>query len=462
METNEYKYLDDERVKLWREVEDLRKALGDAVEKLNAADQANTKRIEDASATIQQNLEAVKSVAEAKTPEDVMTARRAAQDAVLAKEEVTKILNEAIELKGGLPFAKKAFKAIKDRDSASENSATQIETNRQKIETAVIGIDSIVKALNTKKTDAENKAAAVTNASNAATTNAQEVANLKAKASAEFAELSALKDAVEELRGSLAELKENYQSEMKESGEKLNGLHSEYIEKLGTFYGECETRYTNLENQINGLLPGATSVALATAFDERKKAVQKAKWWWVSLLIASAGFIATFGWWSLAHYTQTQAMAAIPLRLVIIAAFVILEEFARRNYNISTRLAEAYAYKEAIAKSYLGFKKELDGIKTPDNSDGDGADSVSVLAKTFLDKLADEPGKRVFDKERRAVTLLQAMAQMGSGEGGAGGVDKAKVTEALATVCTRVSWPLVVLVSILVVAVCFIAYLYAR
>lgn len=460
MATNEY--LDEERVKLWKEVDDLKKALADAVEKLNAADQANAKRIEDASTAIQHNLEAVKVVAEAKTPEDVMTARRAAQDAVLAKEEVKKILDEAIDLKGDLPLAKKAFKAIKDRDSVSEASATQIETNKQKIEAAVSGVDGVVEAVNTKKTDIESKAAAASNAANTATSNAQEVANLKAKASAEFAELSALKGATEELKDSLSELQESFQSQMKESSQKLNGLHSEYIEKLGNFYGECETRYANLEQQINGLLPGATSVALATAFDERKQAVQKAKWWWVGLLIASAGFIATFGWWSLANYTPTQALSAIPLRLVIIAAFVILEEFARRNYNISTRLAEAYAYKEAIAKSYLGFKKELDGIKTPDNREGEGADSVSVLAKTFLDKLADEPGKRVFDKERRAVTLLQAMAQMGGGEGSAGGGDKAKVTEALAAVCTRVSWPLVVLVSILAAAACFVAYLYVR
>lgn len=460
MATNEY--LDEERVKLWKAVDDLKNALADAVERLNSADQANAKRIEDASTIIQQNLETLKAVAEAKTPEDVMTARRAAQDAVLAKEEVKKILDEAIDLKGDLPLAKKAFKAIKDRDSMSEASATQIETNKQKIEKAVSGVDGVVEAMNTKKTDIESKAAVALNAANTAISNAQEVANLKAKASAEFAELSALKGMTEELKGSLSELQERFQSQMKESSEKLNGLHSEYIEKLGIFYGECETRYTNIEKQINGLLPGATSVALATAFDERKQAVQKAKWWWVCLLIASAGFIATFGWWSLANYTETQTLAAIPLRLVIIAAFVILEEFARRNYNISTRLAEAYAYKEAIAKSYLGFKKELDGIRTPDNNEGAGSDSVSVLAKTFLDKLADEPGKRVFDKERRAVTLLQAMAQMGGSEGGAGGADKTKVTETLATVCTRASWPLVVLVSILAAAACFVAYLYVR
>lgn len=126
MATNEY--LDEERVKLWKEVDDLKKALSNAVEKLSAADQANAKRIDDASTTIQQNLEAVKSVAEAKTPEDVMTARRAAQDAVLAKEEIKKILDEAAaDLKGDLPLAKKAFKAIKDRDSVSEASAAQIE-----------------------------------------------------------------------------------------------------------------------------------------------------------------------------------------------------------------------------------------------------------------------------------------------------------------------------------------------
>lgn len=460
MVTNEY--LDEERIKLWKEVEDLRNALAKTVAKLDTANQINDKRLEEVSANIQQNLKEVKSVAEAKTPEDVMTARRAAQDAVLAKEEIKQILGEVSNLKEDLPSAKKAFKIIKDRESMSAGCASQIEANTQKIKATVNVVDDIVRAINAKKADIENRTTTTQNAVNAATANTQEIANLKAKASDAFAELSAAKDATKELRNVLSKLKEDFQVEMKEASEKLNNLHSEYIGKLGGYYTECKTQYENLEKQINGLLPGATSIALATAFDERKRDVQKAKWWWVILLIGSAGFIAAFGWWSLVHYTQTRALSAIPLRLVIIAAFVILEEFARRNYNITTRLAEAYAYKEAIAKSYLGFKKELDGIKTPNNSEGQGSDSISVLAKTFLDKLADEPGKQVFDKERRAVTLLQAMTQLGRSEGVTNDADKAKITETLVTVCTRVSWPLVVLVSILAAAGCFVAYLFVH
>ena len=427
MVTNEY--LDEERIKLWKEVEDLKKALEETIKKMETADLANNKLIVESSQRIQKDLESVKSVAVAKTPEDVMTARRAAQDAVLAKDEAKRIYEEAIDLKNDLPIAKKAFKTIKEINSSSENLAKEFQANKRNIDILVNEIVGIAKTVSSQKTDIENKATVVLNVANMATSNAQEVANLKAKASEGFAELLAQKTSIEEMKDSLVEVKSSFLSEKNDFGEKMNNLYLKYDEKFKIFFNESEKQCASIKEQINSLLPGATSIALATAFDERKQAVQKTKWWWATVLIISAICIAAFGFWSLNNYKETLSLSAIPLRLVIIAAFVMVEEFARRNYNVTTRLAEASAYKAAIAPSFFGFKKELDGIKTPDNCENNGADSISVLAKTFLDKLADEPDKRVFDKERRAVTLLQAMAQLGGSERGASSTDKTKVTE---------------------------------
>lgn len=453
-------YLDDERTKLWKEVESLKATLSKTVETLKQADSEGAAALTQKIDELKTELVSVKDIANAKTPEDAATAHRAAEEAVTAKENIVAIAAEIAQIKAKLPDVNKTSKVIQGRDTATEASAQKIEEFRQKSEAAANAASSFLADLNQKKATIDQSLTASSTAANTATANAQEVTNLKTRAGEEYSEIEAARAKVEELKETLNNLSEQYKKQVKETAENFTKVHSEYLEKYGAFLGEEQARVAKLEEEINGLLPGATSVSLAVAFDERKKAVQKNKWWWAALLILSALFIAGFGWWSLACATASQPVTAIPLRLVIIAAFIILEEFARRNYNVSTRLAEAYAYKEAIAKSYLGFKKELQDIVAAGKDDKQGGNSLSILARTFLDKLEDEPGKRVFDKERSAVTMSQALAQIvNTNSGESGGLDAAKISEAVASISNRVSWPLVVMVLIIACAGCFITYL---
>ena len=456
-------YLDDERTKLWKEVESLKESLPKAIESLKSADKEGLATVSQKIDEMKAELAAVKDIANAKTPEDAATAHRAAEEAVTAKGNVVAIATEIAQIKAKLPDINKTAKVIQGRDTATEASAQKIEEFRQKSEAAANAASSFLADLNQKKATIDQNLTASSTAANTATANAQEVTNLKTRAGEEYSEIEAAKAKIEELKDTLNNLSEQYKKQIKETAGSFAKVHSEYLEKYGAFLGEEQARVAKLEEEINSLLPGATSVSLAMAFDERKQAVQKNKWWWAALLIASALFIAGFGWWSLATATASQPITAIPIRLVIIAAFIILEEFARRNYNISTRLAEAYAYKEAIAKSYLGFKKELQDIDAAGRDDKSGGNSLSILARTFLDKLEDEPGKRVFDKERPAITLAQALSRISNAsQDESSGVDAAKVSDALASVFSRVSWPLVAMVLIVAIAGCFITYLLVK
>ena len=78
-------YLDDERTKLWAQVNELKAALGSAVEKLTTSDQSASAAVDKSLTELKEAIDAVKSIADAKTPEDVQTARRAAQEAVKIK-----------------------------------------------------------------------------------------------------------------------------------------------------------------------------------------------------------------------------------------------------------------------------------------------------------------------------------------------------------------------------------------
>lgn len=453
-------YLDQERVKLWGELESLKKTLEDAVTSLQKSDKATADALVQKVTELNAKIGEVRNIAEAKTPEDVMTARRAANDAVLIKEGLERTAGEVSDLKGELASARKSVKVIKGREESAVKAGESIDSHKASIDVAAGEAKTFSEMLQQRRASVEERISAIESAANAASTHAQEILNLKAKSSDAFSELNSDKEKIEELKNDLNELHGKFQDQVKESADTFQKIHSEQMEKYGDFFAECQKRIDDLAEQINGLLPGATAVGLAKAFQERKDAVQKTKWVWTSLLIGSACAIGGFGWWSLANLNSVGGLSAIPLRLVIISAFVILEEFARRNYNISTRLAEAYAYKEAIAKSYLGFKKELADIALPGDGNDNGPMSVSVLAETFLEKLGDEPGKRVFDKEKRAFTMFQALAQLqGNGDSAASPADPAKIAESMTSLFTRVSWPVVTLVLILSIAGCFVASL---
>lgn len=438
-------YLDDERTKLWAQVNELKTAVNKSLTELKEL------------------IDAVKTIADAKTPEDVQTARRAAQEAVKIKDEILQLATDTAEAKERLADAKKAFKQIETRDVTSATKIKEIEANEKKIVDAKSTVDGIVTKLNEAKVAADNVLEKITTASGTAIPQAQEIANLKAKASSEFSEIAATREKMSELQTELANLKTAYDELLIKAKNAFSETNSTHTERFASLYEENETKLNELSTKINDLLPGATSVALATAFDERKQAVEKYKWVWAVLLILSAVAIVGFGCWFLSKPTPPDAPSSLPIRFVIIAGLVMVEEFARRNFNVATRLAESYAYKEAISKSYLGFKKEMTDINMPEKESDADTPCVSVLVKTFLDKLGDEPGKKVFDKERRALGVIQAITQMNSVDASTTDpTEKVKIMATAVSAFTRISWPLVALVSVLAVTGCAVAYILSR
>lgn len=450
-------YLNEERVKLWMEIDAIKKALEEAVAKLSQTDKATISSIQTQGQNLETKIAAVKQIADEKTPEDVQTASRAAQEVVKIKTAVQAVQREAEEYRSRLNAAKNALNRINGIADNSDAANKAIEESRAKVLAAVKSIDSFIAQFSEKKTLIDDMISKISAAASSSTDKAQDIANLKAQAGNAASEVSASRQKLQELQASFEELQEKQASVFNESKEKFDSLKEENQSRFDKLYLGSEKRIKELEEQINTLLPGATSLSLSSSFGMRKEAVEQNKWWWAMLLVMSAGAIVCFGLWSLARITANQSLSALPNRIIIVAGLVIIEEFARRNYNVCSRLAEAYAYKEAIAKSYVGFKNELAEIDLPSRTEGEIIKSISVLAETFLQKLGDEPGKKVFDKERPALGVVQAISKMSGQEELVS--DKTQVVATATRFLSKISWPLVVLVSVLAIAGCVVVWL---
>lgn len=228
---------------------------------------------------------------------------------------------------------------------------------------------------------------------------------------------------------------------------------AELLEKANASFGE-------LKDRIETLLPGATSAGLASAFRLRKDTIQGTKRWWIFGLILSSVALIIFGVCSLLGCLPNQSVVvSVAGRSVIVVGLIFIEEFCRRNYNIAARLTEAYAYKEVLSTSYLGYKKEMNEMPMPKNTEeSPETKGSSVLMQTLLKKLDEEPGCDVFDKERQVVGVGSLIDAVGKQNDDA----KKQVAEAQGMInaqfassklSAKVTWPVVVFAGVLVVAI---------
>lgn len=215
---------------------------------------------------------------------------------------------------------------------------------------------------------------------------------------------------------------------------------------------ESNDKIANQHERIEALIPGATSAKLASAFKERKDEIAEGGFGWIALMvIASLGLVVAGivswacpvdGFW-----------VSLPSRAIVVIGLLLIEEFSRRNYNIKRRLSEAYGYKEVMSRSFHGYKEAMTGVKLPADGSGKTCNADEQLVSVFLQTLADEPGKNIFDKEKSVTfseKLAEKLVEVKSDDGSLiGQLIKGNVV-------SKITWPFVAFFAIVVVGVVLI------
>lgn len=213
--------------------------------------------------------------------------------------------------------------------------------------------------------------------------------------------------------GEIHELLENTQAELKDLKDfyqhvfgkpsaddktvMTGGLKEELkkrCEDLDKFKKEQEDRYKALNDEIETLLPGATSAGLTTAYRDMKKSFDSTinvntKIFYGSILalvlisfVSVTNKIYWFGidWVDISQLSNLWSNLAykIPLALPVIW----LAFFASKRRSEAQRLQQEYAHKEALAKSYQSYKTQVEQL-------GDEANKLMVhLLRSAIDAIA--------------------------------------------------------------------------
>ena len=200
----------------------------------------------------------------------------------------------------------------------------------------------------------------------------------------EFAETTraVLEKDVEGFSSELKELREFYDRAFgyePDVGEHVPGIEDnlkELLVGLEEFDTKQRDKHEALVTQIEELLPGATTAGLASAYTEMKKSFSSQIKTMTIVFYVCIGtlvgvalhatvqkFATPEGWFVFKQYTDWQTtLRGLVSRLPLYGPAIWLGYFSSKRRSEAQRLQQEYAHKEAVAKSYISYKKQIEEL----------------------------------------------------------------------------------------------------
>lgn len=413
-------YLDEERKKTWERIKVLEEALP-AIRKL---------------------AEEAKSIAESKISATEEEAKKALDTALKEKDESAQLLNEIKEIaqnyKENKITLKNAVNAANQVQAATDDINARIEIllkNEENIATTQANISISQKEASSDLSSAKNTMENVANIENEVSSSLKKITDLQAKASDKKSEIDDLYDEIMGYKKENGEREEGLKKELEDSYTQLKKQYAtlqenfsifteENHEKLDTFLKSANNSKDAVVKEIRSYLPDSVTAGLAGAFnkkkdeeiDERKETSKHfSHLIWGMLGVAFLPFIVYIIWLyqgkgleEVIQKIPNMTIAVLPLYIPLIWLGVHLN----LRINLSKKLIEEYAYKEAVCKSFAGLSEQIEAI-----NDKKALQELRLkLIDLVMSVNSDNPGKYIknYDKsDNPAIELLSRLEKMG-------------------------------------------------
>jgi len=157
-----------------------------------------------------------------------------------------------------------------------------------------------------------------------------------------------------------------------------NGLKQE-ISNIVNEVKEKQSEIKELTAAVDELLPGAISAGLASAYNELKISHEKQVNWHNNLFFGSitalslSAIVCFINPYSILEPLNTTDIIKwtqlLVQRVLLVSPLLWLILFSLKRRSECMRLQQEYAHKEAVTKSYVSFKKQIDGMQNTNTSD---------------------------------------------------------------------------------------------
>jgi len=364
------------------------------VEKNNQSDDLTT--MQDLLAQVKEVSHAIEKIKE----EASASALDIAESQTKASTELSSIISAQDEIEKLLELIKNHSVEASSLHKENQDLASKLEVLTNAVTSYEQKASIAATSSETSKTEILSILSEVTNSKNNASSFAEAAKKNDAETQAILAQVTASRDAVLNLHDKAKTDSKNIES-ISATATEADGRVLQYEEELT----ELQKRYEEINDRIEKLLPGATSVGLAKAFKERKDSLAPQIYWARKIFLgAIVGFIilGIYGLGVEKITTISQFFIFVFERSPLIAGLVLLEEFGRRLYNHTLRLEEDYAYKQTMSLSFDGYKKalaDIDANEPPKPADGSET-LTKTLSSNVLGTLNERPGRIYEDKEK--------------------------------------------------------------
>ena len=185
----------------------------------------------------------------------------------------------------------------------------------------------------------------------------------------------------------------------------LEEFKNDQINKLNELKEEHGSKHKAFEKEIEKLLEGATSAGLAEAYSiERKKFIWPIRIW-NGVFVVCLFAISILSFITLKNLSSIEEIAksilhSLPITLPLIWVAV----YASKRRSENQRLEQEYAHKEALARSYISYKKQIGEL---------GKEDSELLEKLILEAInaISYNASKTLDKKHGDGTILNEITQ---------------------------------------------------
>lgn len=198
-------------------------------------------------------------------------------------------------------------------------------------------------------------------------------------------------------------LSEYYSKKIVYSFNDIKKRKEEFDQKISELLKLIEEETKELETKIAGY----NRIALAEEFINRRKELEKSRWWYFGLFIAGLAGIVALGLWIIPILViqktpNTQEIMPILTQLVsklfLMGPVVWLTWFFAKQYANTNRLAEDYVFKATTALAYKGYEEKAK----------DDIEMKKELLRTAIRTFGDNP-TRLLSKNECTSPLNEAI-----------------------------------------------------
>jgi hypothetical protein len=319
------------------------------------------------------------------------------------------------------------MKAIEGRRKEADQAAITVDQAATSLtKTAETGA-SRLRDIETSKESADSQVTMATASARAAAQAAEDASSAHQSTEKSSTEASGLVAAISENRNATNQVVAETQSLLTQAQGAEEGLrkvleHLAKSDEISTGHEKrveaLTTELQSLIERVEGLLPGATSAGLASSFNKQRSRFTgpQKQWLWtfvicigVLFVLALPNFLSAIGWTSHpADQSWNATWRSLTLRLPIVLPVIWLAIYAGRNYMMSLRMEEDYAYKEAISTAFEGYKREMEKIAA---GEGENLTPITILCTNILRAISERPG-RIYEGRQKDINLLTEFQEL--------------------------------------------------